>query len=280
MDYKARAYDPLIGRFISPDSIVPGTSPQSLNRYSYVNNDPVAATDPSGHVPCSNKIIRDDQIICTGGSSGGSGNGGNDGSGSGNGNQGNGSSNSENAWDYITNCVESVGQCYSQGWTNFGSAWSTIINPNASALAKTYSGIYMFGWGGAHVAVVTGGIVILRQGVIAIGTYMATQNPNGINTVIGGFPEYKTFAQANGYTYFDLGRWYNTLEAFGLAKPINSQFVASQIDQAKNFLQVSPGGAGTVSEVAQILSSRLYTQIATGWSTFTSIFTYTPPPLP
>jgi RHS repeat-associated protein len=50
MFYQARYYDPLIGRFISPDSLVPNPSdPQDLNRYSYVSNNPVTFTDPSGH---------------------------------------------------------------------------------------------------------------------------------------------------------------------------------------------------------------------------------------
>ncbi len=32
MDYKARIYDPWLGRFVQPDSIVPGpTNPQSWN---------------------------------------------------------------------------------------------------------------------------------------------------------------------------------------------------------------------------------------------------------
>jgi len=55
--YHARMYDPLLGRFVSADSIIPGQSdhtgtanPQNLNRYSYVNNNPVNRTDPSGHV--------------------------------------------------------------------------------------------------------------------------------------------------------------------------------------------------------------------------------------
>ena len=35
--YASRAYDPAIGRFVSPDPIVPApANPQSLNRYSYV----------------------------------------------------------------------------------------------------------------------------------------------------------------------------------------------------------------------------------------------------
>ncbi|MFA4837255.1 MAG: RHS repeat-associated core domain-containing protein [Dehalococcoidia bacterium] len=48
--YNARYYDATIGRFISPDSIVPNTAnPQSLNRYSYCLNNPLRYTDPSGH---------------------------------------------------------------------------------------------------------------------------------------------------------------------------------------------------------------------------------------
>jgi len=50
-DYNVRYYDPLIGRFISADTIVPSPGdPQSLNRYSYVQNNPLKYTDPSGHV--------------------------------------------------------------------------------------------------------------------------------------------------------------------------------------------------------------------------------------
>ncbi|MBC8162190.1 MAG: hypothetical protein H7Z42_13345 [Roseiflexaceae bacterium] len=70
--YNARYYDPAIGRFASADMIVPSApaltvapldgvargvwgqqgaphNPQDLNRYSSVNNNPVNATDPTGH---------------------------------------------------------------------------------------------------------------------------------------------------------------------------------------------------------------------------------------
>ena len=44
-----RIYDPLLGRFISADSKVPGFSDlQSYNRYAYVLNNPLRFTDPDG----------------------------------------------------------------------------------------------------------------------------------------------------------------------------------------------------------------------------------------
>ena len=49
--YGARFYSPKIGRFLSADTIVPGyANPQNLNRYSYVRNNPLRYTDPTGHL--------------------------------------------------------------------------------------------------------------------------------------------------------------------------------------------------------------------------------------
>ena len=48
--YGARFYSPKLGRFLSPDTIVPGAfNPQNLNRFSYVLNNPIKLVDPSGH---------------------------------------------------------------------------------------------------------------------------------------------------------------------------------------------------------------------------------------
>jgi RHS repeat-associated protein len=48
--YEARYYDATLGRFISADTIVPQIyDPQTLNRYSYVRNNPLSYTDPTGH---------------------------------------------------------------------------------------------------------------------------------------------------------------------------------------------------------------------------------------
>jgi RHS repeat-associated protein len=50
VNMNAREYDPLLGRFISPDTIIPGTTnSQSYNRYSYTNNNPLSMVDPTGN---------------------------------------------------------------------------------------------------------------------------------------------------------------------------------------------------------------------------------------
>ncbi len=50
MDYNARIYDAALGRFLQPDSIVPGMgNSQNLNRYAYVLNSPIGNIDSSGH---------------------------------------------------------------------------------------------------------------------------------------------------------------------------------------------------------------------------------------
>lgn len=49
--FGARYYDPQFGRFINPDSIIPGggTTPEDFNRYVYARGNPIRYYDPSGH---------------------------------------------------------------------------------------------------------------------------------------------------------------------------------------------------------------------------------------
>jgi RHS repeat-associated protein len=54
ISFPAREYSPVLGRFVSADTIVPRPGdPQSLNRYAYVSNSPVIRVDPSGHGDCN-----------------------------------------------------------------------------------------------------------------------------------------------------------------------------------------------------------------------------------
>ena len=48
--YGSRYYDPQLARFIQTDTLLPDIfDPQSLNRYSYVRNNPLKYIDPTGH---------------------------------------------------------------------------------------------------------------------------------------------------------------------------------------------------------------------------------------
>jgi RHS repeat-associated protein len=82
--YGARFYSPKLGRFLSPDTIVPGyTNPQAYNRYSYVLNNPLRYIDPSGHSQCQTQEDCDDMGTTPMGTgnphNGGGGDGGRDG---------------------------------------------------------------------------------------------------------------------------------------------------------------------------------------------------------
>ncbi|MHB1304855.1 MAG: RHS repeat-associated core domain-containing protein [Acidiphilium sp.] len=49
VNMSARVYDPLTGRFMSPDPVIQNlTNLQDLNPYSYVDNNPLSVTDPTG----------------------------------------------------------------------------------------------------------------------------------------------------------------------------------------------------------------------------------------
>ena len=57
--YGSRYYDPVLGRFIQPDSIIPDAySSQALNGYSYVLGNPLRYVDPAGYAA---EIPWDDQ---------------------------------------------------------------------------------------------------------------------------------------------------------------------------------------------------------------------------
>jgi RHS repeat-associated protein len=65
MDYNARFYSPLLGKFTQPDTIVPDPgNPQAWNRYAYNINNPVRYVDPTGHGYCAS--VYADSDLCEG----------------------------------------------------------------------------------------------------------------------------------------------------------------------------------------------------------------------
>lgn len=56
IDMQARYYDPAAMQFLQPDGVVPDpANPLSWNRRTYVDNSPVAFSDPTGHAPEKNE---------------------------------------------------------------------------------------------------------------------------------------------------------------------------------------------------------------------------------
>jgi RHS repeat-associated protein len=65
---RARYYHPVVGRFLTPDSIVPNpVGSQGWNGYAYTENNPIRYTDPSGHRSCLQTAILHEGGIGTGG---------------------------------------------------------------------------------------------------------------------------------------------------------------------------------------------------------------------
>ncbi|MBD1583079.1 hypothetical protein HC733_12400 [Pseudoalteromonas sp. S16_S37] len=61
-----RLYDYNLGRFMSVDPVIqsPGNS-QSINPYSYIMNNPLAGTDPSGYCSTGTSIKGKNAVGCT-----------------------------------------------------------------------------------------------------------------------------------------------------------------------------------------------------------------------
>jgi len=74
INMNARIYDPLLGRFLSADPVLPDAGDmQAYNRYAYVLNNPLRYVDPTGNNPdCKdgNNCIEDEVQPDNGGSSG------------------------------------------------------------------------------------------------------------------------------------------------------------------------------------------------------------------
>ena len=118
VNMKARMYDPKLGRFLNPDPLVQApTFTQSHNRYSYVRNNPLRNSDPSG-MECMSTA--DGGVSCPPGT--GVDNGGNDistGAPAESGSSGTGSS--------VLNVAASHGMASEAGVQNQGAAYMFIV---------------------------------------------------------------------------------------------------------------------------------------------------------
>ncbi|MEV6282747.1 FG-GAP-like repeat-containing protein [Kribbella sp. NPDC051770] len=76
VNMRARLYDPLLGRFTTPDALAAGANPtQMFNRYTYVSNNPLRYTDPTGRAECDAgshcdiEVCPPGETTCAGGTS-------------------------------------------------------------------------------------------------------------------------------------------------------------------------------------------------------------------
>ncbi|WP_249416106.1 RHS repeat-associated core domain-containing protein [Streptomyces sp. TS71-3] len=110
----AREYDPTTGRFISVDPLLTLDQPQSLNGYTYANNNPVSASDPDG----KSVMCPPDTGLC-GGSSGQGSKGSSSATGSGDspveGNHGSGTSQSSGCNTACLNALKALSERYKGG---------------------------------------------------------------------------------------------------------------------------------------------------------------------
>ncbi len=121
VNMNARVYDPEIGRFMSPDSIVQDPfDSQSLNRFSYVSNNPLSAADPTGHyvVTCTGSIIPSKTGSCGG----------------------NGGSAAQNFYACLGNCGGTGGEAAAAGAALAGAAASAIAAAGSSDNPQPSSG--------------------------------------------------------------------------------------------------------------------------------------------
>ncbi|MFI7543768.1 RHS repeat-associated core domain-containing protein [Actinoplanes sp. NPDC049599] len=195
----AREYDPALGRFISVDPIMDLADPQQWNPYSYANNTPISAADPTGlkadcgtggvHMPCTgggNTGGKDDDEGDKGGDTG---NGGDNGGGSSGGNNGAGSSSGN-----VAQAVPAVQQKEKCGWfAPVCNGWQRsmewvhenqdTLGQIAIDLAEIELGLFAMEGGGALAA--SGGIAIAGSwGSLSVAAAPAVAL--GVGIAVGG----------------------------------------------------------------------------------------------
>jgi RHS repeat-associated protein len=230
LDYNARWYDPTIAHFVQADSIVPG-GVQGYDRYAYVNNNPIAFGDPSGHSSCADSNW-DDGPECAK-------------------KEGTRLNIDIKNREYQGRCARGEDPAC-PGGIKAGIAWF--------GLGVATAGV-------ADFAVMKGGIAdamyamyhASRATLISMVTAWATKNPDSPIVSLGSNGAY----QNPRYTYFELPqRAYEALKTVGLEEPVNRQFVLNQIEQGKDFGVTVTGkmGLGTQLEIGMIKASELYNE--------------------
>ena len=90
---------------------------------------------------------------------------------------------------------------------------------------------------------------------------LSTFNPNSDYVALGRFinktspQSYINIAKANGYTYFDMGKYYDFAVKLKVNKEINEMFLKTQYDLGKKFICTSLDIAGSYKNELKFLKS-------------------------
>ncbi len=237
MDYHVRFYDPYLNRWTQPDTITAG-GPQGLNRYSYVQNNPIRYNDPTGHRNCE-----EDGYNCPGSSYS-----------SGMGGSGVAPAPPSGPTPIIDPCqIHVCGSSatippisvptdptasstttssgynpftYQQGWEYFGDA---VANCSVGA-----SGVvpcaYASAWGGAHVVIIAGVIYLAGDAIVASGLACGL-NPECEQEGYNTFNELKNALGDPGTD----NAWHHIVEQ---SQIIKSGFSPQQIHSVENIIAI------------------------------------------
>ena len=221
----ARYYNPEWRRFISPDdtAYLDPESPNGLNLYAYCHNDPVNYCDPSGHLAFWVVTAIIGAIVGVGVAA---------------------------AVDYIPD-------------QEFNLHWGYYVG------AGVVGAIIGAGVGMAISYVTTGTLSASPKWIVAFnkakaGDYskllkLSTKNPNSHYVSVGKYisknspANYINIAKKEGFTYFDMGKYYKMADKKGIAMTINEMFLKEQNMLGKIFIETSSEQTSTYGWEIEIL---------------------------
>ncbi len=265
--YGSRHYDPALGRFISPDSIVPLASQgvQAYDRYAYANNNPVHFTDPTGHsIDCGigesycgagklnvKKRATDLAMLYYHRTRTGT------------------RTQSTVYWIGLPYGDKTAQSILSEGGWGEG-AFNDLVSHGGVSKADALHDP------ATYAVAAVGGAGLLRAGYGALVSY-ATVGAEAEMASIGSNGLY----QKPGFAFFEIkpDALYTALDKIGLAKLLNTSVINNVVAQEKNVvvsLREGVAGAGTQMEMEILRNSGQYIEGTANWLGVDKIFQVSP----